>query len=457
MNHNIKFRLRKALTPARIIVLSFLAIIVVGSVLLYLPISLQPNVTLTYIDALFIAISATCVTGLTPVVISSTFSGFGQLILLLLIQFGGIGFMTCMAYITIVFTKRLPIKNKTVVKDLLNLDSFRQFKVTLIKMIKCVFFIEFIGALLLALVLYEQYGLSSIWHGIFLAVSAFCNAGFDLFGAHSLSHLSQHYSFQIVLAALILLGGIGYVVWHDGLEWFQQSVRTKKIGKPSRFFSLHSRIVLKMTVILIAVPMIYFMYFEPQIQSMSLQDRFFNALFQAITLRSAGFYTLDFNQFALNTRLLILPLMFIGGASGGTAGGIKANTLCLVWLALKGSVLGQSKVVIQNRHIDDKDVKKATVVFMLNLVLFSISLMVLTWSLSDSAQFFNYIFETMSVVSTVGISTGLVLTLPIESKWFIMIVMLIARVGIMTFIAAINKNTRENTTVQYPKGNVLVG
>lgn len=452
-----KNKIQNYMTPSRMIALSFFLVIMVGSVLLYAPFSRYSGVDLDYLDALFVAVSATCVTGLTPVVISETFNTFGQMVLLCLIQIGGVGLVTCIAYLTIVFTKKLPIKDKHVVRDMLNYETLGQFKQFVLKIIKYIMVIEGVGAILLAVILFDEYGLYSLFHGVFLSVSAFCNAGFDLFGSNSLQSFQSNYWLQIVVMLLIILGSLGFTVWADGVHVLKSVCQMKSCKNINKYMTLHTKIVLKVTLLLIVVPAVFIFSFESSVAHFMFLDRIFASVFQSVTLRTAGFYTIDFSVLKLSTLLLMLPVMFVGGSSGGTAGGIKTTTIYLIYKHMKMIVTGKKRVILYHKEIKKETVQKSFVLATVNLIILFLSVLLLSTQIDDVGQLIAYLFESTSALATVGISMGITVHLSVMSKVIIMLLMFIGRIGILTVLLSLNKKNIDNMNIKYPSGKILVG
>lgn len=449
--------IQRKLTPPRVIVGSFLFVIIIGSLLLYSPLSLKQNIAISYLDALFVAVSATCVTGLTPVVVADTFNGFGQFVLLTLIQIGGIGLVTCVAYVTVVFMKKLPIKDKHIVKDMLNYETLGQFKQFILKIIKYVFVIESIGTICFSILLFRDYKWHSIFQGVFLSISAFCNAGFDLFGSTSLAAYRSNYLFQIVVMTLIVLGSLGFVVWADSVIFLKNVFHVKSFKKSVKYFSLHTKIVYKLTLVLIIVPATLIFFLESSINNFSFLDKLFASLFQSITLRTAGFYTIDFSVLKLSTLILMLPVMFIGGSSGGTAGGVKTTSIYLVYRFIKMIASGRQRLVLGNREVRQEIVQKAFLIVMINIIVLMVSVFLLSMQNIEKVNIIDYIFEATSAIATVGISTGITSTLSSISKLIIIALMFIGRIGILTILIALNEKNKENMNIKYPSGKILVG
>ena len=320
------------LSTTQLILLSFIIAILIGSLLLWLPISTQSGESVPYIDALFTATTATCVTGLVTVPTYSTWSVFGQIVILLLIQIGGLGIITVLSGITVALNRRMKLKDSRLIGDAFNLNSLEGLGKFVKKVILGTFIVEGAGALLYMTVFVPEYGVRGIWISVFTSVSAFCNAGIDIIGESSLIPYATHPLINAVTCALIILGGIGYIVWWDLLRVFKD-VRTQGTGCFKRL-TLHSKIVLSSSVVLILVGGALIFAFEFSnpltIGNMSLFDKLQVSLFQSVTTRTAGFASVPQENLTNGSAFVSLLLMFIGGSPVGTAGGIKTVTFVVL-------------------------------------------------------------------------------------------------------------------------------
>lgn len=450
----------KHLSPARKIALSFLIIILLGTCLLKLPVSNINGNSISWIDALFVACSATCVTGLTSVCVYEQFTLFGQIVLMVLIQIGGIGLMTLVATFLLMMKNKLSLHDKIALKELLNQAHIDDFKKFLYGIIKYSFTIELIGALLLLFVFIPEYGLKGIFNALFISVSSFCNAGFDNLTTLSLVPYAHNTYLLIVIMCLILLGGLGFVVWFD----IADRIRERKIKKLSlhqlwKSLSVHTKIVLISTFILIFIPAIFFFFLEYKSESvmgdLSLWEKLINALFTSVTLRTAGFASVTMQNMQMSSHLLMLVCMFIGGSPGGTAGGVKTTTVALILICVLRSLRGEKRTNIFNRHISRDIIVRATSIVAINLFVLLTGIFIL--SMSEDFTFMEICFEATSALATVGLSLGITPSFSVVGKCILILLMYIGRIGIMTFIMSFIKDHSKADIIHYAEGHVIVG
>lgn len=447
----------KKLTSVQQIVLSFMVVILLGSILLSSPFALAQGQSISYIDALFVTVSAVCVTGLTPVVVGTTFNLFGKLILLCLIQIGGLGLITLIAYGTMLWTNKLRLRSTLVVKDMLNRDNAFQFKHFLRKVIKYTLVVEGIGALLLSLPLTQQYGIvEGVGHAIFLSISAFCNAGFDLFGDSSLKLFQEHYFVQHIVMWLILLGGLGFTVWMDIVEGVKAWWQHRKWFRLVKQVSAHSKMVLVVSLLLVVVPAVVIYVLDTHDMTGSFVQNMHLALFQSVTLRTAGFYTVEFSAFRYVTLLVMMPIMFIGGASGGTAGGVKLTSVFVVYKYIQSLLLQRNQVVIFGRGVSQDTIRRAVLFVVMNGFVWMVGGILLNLDRTNQ-QVVETVFEATSALATVGISTGITATFSVFGKSILMVLMFIGRIGIVTVALAMHAKTPKEQHVEYVNDTIIVG
>ncbi len=427
----------------RNIVMGFLAVIITGAVLLMLPFSSASGRLTSFLDALFTSTSAVCVTGLVVKDTGTYFSFFGQLVILLLIQIGGLGYVTMMTLIYLARGEQVGLRQKISVAVQLNKPDFGGVTNLLWFSLKVSLIFETIGALLLAFRFVPQFGmLKGTWSSIFHAVSAFNNAGFDIMGGFkSLSDYVSDPLINIVIMGLIIAGGLGFIVWEELLEYsksFIEGIRKKGRRMKISDLSLHTRIVISTTVVLIIIPaimLLIFEWFNPYtIGNLNIGGKLWASFFQAVTPRTAGFATLDMSKMMLPSILLITFLMFVGGSPGGTAGGIKTTTFIVVLYYLKSLMQNRKGVILHSRRIAEDTVKLATAIFILQLITVSISILFLSIAMPN-ASFEDIFFEAFSAIGTVGLSRGLTLQLNNLAKVIIIITMFMGRVGSISILA----------------------
>ena len=433
--------------PPLVLILSFLFLIVVGSLLLSLPIS-QNATKVPYIDCLFTATSSVCVTGLVTVATYSTWSFFGKLIIIILIQMGGLGFMTFATLIALVMGRRITLKDRLIIKEQTNSIDM-QGMVKLIRYILIsTFTIETIGAFLLMTKFVPMYGFKGIFYSFFHSISAFCNAGFDILGPNSLIDINTNFFILLVIGLLIVIGGIGFNVILDILH----------NGFDFKKFSLHSKIVLTTTVLMLSITsvLIFAMeFFNPEtIGNLSLTDKISNSVFQAVTLRTAGFSAINQSKLLDSSSVLSILNMFIGGSPAGTAGGIKTTTFALLIIVALSEIKGQEDVEVFNRRIRFSQVKKALAIITLSMVwviFVTFAILVI-----DKAKYLDVVYEVVSAFGTVGLTRSLTPTLNIISKILIISTMYIGRVGSLTILFALS-NTKNKKAYKEAHENIIIG
>ncbi len=444
-------KLKEKLTYTQIIVLSFAIVVLIGTALLCLPISSALGKPTPVLNSMFTATSATCVTGL---VIYDTFthwSTFGQIVIISLIQIGGLGFMTIISMFSVFLRKRIGVSERRILMQTegsLRLSGV----VTLLKRIVIgTFTIEAIGAIILSFRFCKQMGLGEgIYNAVFHSISAFCNAGFDLMGKYEQFSSFTTYDDDplvcITIMALIVIGGIGFLVWNDIIN-----LKTK-VSK----YSLHSKIVLLMTFFLIFFGTLLFLVFEDKgsFEGLPLGERILKAAFQSVTTRTAGFNTIDQNEISDSSEVLTVVLMLIGGSPGSTAGGLKTTTFAVLILSMLSAARHDSHLSVFKRRLDDDVIKQASAIFVIYMLAVLTSIMIIS-SLVDS-DISTITFEVVSAIGTVGISRGITPFLSGASKLIIMGLMFGGRVGglsLMLFLA----EKRTNVPLDRPTEKIIIG
>lgn len=444
----------KHLSSAQVVLIGFLAIILAGSVLLCLPISSADGKVVSYVDALFTATTATCVTGLVTVPTVSTWSIFGQVIILLLIQIGGLGVITIAASIMMMLGKRIGIGNRILIQDSFNLNSLSGIVKFIKKVIIGTLIIEGIGALLYMTVFVPDFGIKGIWISVFNSVSAFCNAGIDIISENSLCDYALNPVINLTTSFLIISGGIGFVVWWDVIEIIKNKKR-----RHLRFLSLHSKIAISATAVLIVVGTILFFIFEYNnpltMQSYSLIEKVEASFFQSVTTRTAGFATIPQENFTNASSIVSLLLMFIGGTPVGTAGGIKTVTFVIL-LATAASVIKNKRTIdVFNRQISEKSIKKAIAVFATSFSVMTLSTILL--SAASNADFLDVLYETVSATATVGLTRNFTASLNTVGKIIIIATMYFGRVGPISLAVAFKMRKSSENIIENPIEEISVG
>ncbi|RKD20920.1 trk system potassium uptake protein TrkH [Caminicella sporogenes DSM 14501] len=441
-----------ALHPTQILVLGFAILILIGALLLNLPIASQNGQSIGFINALFTATSAVCVTGLVVVDTLTYWTTFGQVVIILLIQIGGLGFMTMGTLFALLLGKKITLRERLVMQEALNQFSFSGV-VRLAKYILIMTFtIEGIGAILLSIKFIPIYGLSrGIWYSIFHSISAFCNAGFDLIGNfRSLTPFVDDVLINMVIMSLIILGGIGFVVILDVMQ-------KKNFNK----LSLHSKLAITMTLILISVGFFVILileFYNPDTMGqLSLKGKFLSALFHSVTPRTAGFNTLPTDKLTMASIFFTIVLMFIGGSSAGTAGGVKITTTGVVIATIVSVIKGKDDTETFGRRIPRDIINRSLAIIGLALGLVILVTMILSITEKD-CSFIGIFFEAVSAFGTVGLSLGVTSTLSKLGKIIIAITMFFGRVGPLTVLLALAQRKKENKGIlRYPEEKVIVG
>lgn len=447
-------RIIKSLSSTQIVLLGFLIVILIGSILLSLPLSSASGESVPYIDALFTATSATCVTGLVTLPVVTTWSIFGQVVILLLIQIGGLGVITLVAGIMVMFSKHIGINSRILIQDSFNLNSMSGMVRFIKKVIIGTFIIEAIGAAFYMTVFIPEFGLKGIWISVFNAVSAFCNAGIDIIAENSLCVYALNPIVNFTTSALVILGGIGFIVWWDVVRLVKD-----KRHRHFRFLTLHSKIVLIVNACLIFGGAALFLIFEHNnpltMQDFSWLEKIQASVFQSVTTRTAGFATIPQENFTNASAFVSLLLMFIGGSPVGTAGGIKTVTF-LVLLSTVASVIRNKKTVdIFNRQLSDKTIRKAVAVFAASFAVMILSTMLLC--AVSNADFLDVIYEAVSATATVGLTRNFTSSLDALGKIIIIATMYFGRVGPISMVVAFNMKKGSNNIIVNPVEEINVG
>jgi len=452
-------KIQSHLDPTRTILLGFVVVILIGSFFISLPISNRDGRWLSYLDSLFTSTSAVCVTGLVVRDTAVQFTGFGQVIILLLIQIGGLGFMTVATLIFILMGKKITLRERLAIQE--SLVQFNlQGMVRLIRVIAVMTFtIEGIGALLLMITFIPDYGAQGIYMAIFHSVSAFCNAGFDLLGIASdpyrgFSIYKSNFIACFPLLMLIIIGGLGFTVLRDGIS-------SRKWSR----LNIHSKVVLLMTAFLIAFSTIFYLIAEfnnpATIGDMSFGYKLMNAFFQAVTPRTAGFSTLNQSGLTNASKLYTEIMMFIGASPGSTGGGIKTTVLFVIIVVVISNLRGRNQAIIDKQEIPQKKVMKAItiIVFASTVIFFSAIMVMLFEQGKDMMTFEKILFETVSAFGTVGLSMGITPYLSGFSKFIIILTMYLGRVGPLSVGVALaaKYSLNVNNNIKYSEAKIMVG
>ena len=443
-------KILKKLNAIQTIALGFAAIIVIGALLLMLPIANKTGESIPFINALFTAGSATCVTGLVVYDTFTQFTYFGQAVIIVLIQIGGLGFVTVAVLLSFVLKKRIGLKERMVLSEAMSLGQVGG----VVKLVKRVLIgtaiIEGGGAVLLYTRFISVVGpVKAIWFSIFHSISAFCNAGFDLMGYYepfsSLVYFQNDVFVNIVVMFLILSGGIGFLVWSDMVDY----------GFKLKKYCLHSKIMLVSTLVLVFGGAVIFFFTEAKtsMAGMTFGQRVLASFFQSVTPRTAGMNTIDLTKLSQAGVLVTVLFMFIGAGAGSTGGGIKVTTVFTAGLAVKAYATGQNDANIFGRRLEDKTVHRA-----LCTVFFYLALAILATIIIQANQSFKLtdtLIEVFSAIGTVGLSTGITRELNVLSKIVLILLMYIGRIGSMTAILSVAE--RAESGLQKPVGKIIIG
>ncbi len=450
-------KLKLRLSTTQIILLSFLLVIIVGSGLLSLPISSANGKSISYIDALFTATSATCVTGLVTVPTFSTWSIFGQAVILILIQIGGLGLITVISGFIFAFSKKMGFNYSVLIQDAFNLNTLSGLAEFIKKVLIGTLIIEITGALLYMAVFIPDFGAQGIWISVFTSVSAFCNAGMDIIGASSLVSYATNPLVNSITCILIVLGGLGFIVWWDVIRVIKEH---RKLGlKAFSRLMLHSKIAILSTFILIIIGAILIFAFEfnnPQtLAPLSLFDKIQVSFFQSVTTRTAGFFTIDQTLFTDSSTILCIILMFIGGSPVGTPGGVKTVTVFVIIGTAIATIRGKNEISAFRRSISFHSVRKAlAILFMAVVIIFTSTLLL---SLSINAPPLDILYETASATATVGLSKNLTPLINTFGKIVIIFTMYTGRIGPLSLALALNSSKGTPNNISLPSEDISVG
>lgn len=455
----MKAKQRFSLSTTQIIMLSFLMVILLGSILLALPISTQGGEAIPYIDALFTATTATCVTGLVVLPTATTWSLFGQVVILILIQVGGLGIITVMAGVTMVLHRRMGLSDRLLLRDAFNLNSLSGLTVFLKKVLIGTLLVEAVGAALYMTVFVPDFGPRGIWISVFNSVSAFCNAGLDIIGENSLCDYATDPLINGVTSALIILGGLGYIVWWDVIRVLRMARRQRSLRVLNRL-SLHSKLALTATVVLVlggGLVILLCEYHNPAtLGELGFFDKLQVALFQSTTTRTAGFATLNQSDLTSATTVITLLFMFIGGSPVGTAGGIKTVTLLILFVYALSTIRGRDEVTVFHRRVSDDALRKSVAVAAMSFLIVILSTLLLSVC-TPGKGLVDVLFEAVSATATVGLSRDVTPILNTAGKLVITATMYLGRIGPISLAIAFSTKGETQNIIKNPTESVSVG
>lgn len=440
----------KSLSSTRIIVFSFALIILTGTLLLTLPSASRSGESIQLLDALFTATSATCVTGLVIADTLTQWSTFGQLVILALIQIGGLGMVTLATFFSVLLGRKISMRGKILAQESISDYNFSDVLQMIRSVIRITFGFEFAGAVLLSFSFVPLYGLRGFYLAAFHSVSAFCNAGFDLFGNYrSLTEFNDSPLVLYTISFLIITGGLGFIVWKDLYDF-----------RKTRTLYLHTKLVLIISLSLIMIGALYFYFAEGSnpatMGNLSAVEKVHASVFQSVTSRTAGYNSIPTGEMREMSLITTIFLMFIGAAPGSTGGGIKVTTFGILMIAIFSNIRGNDETIILKRNVPQMVVNKALAITGLSMLMIFVMTSILSGV--EGIPFVQALFEVTSAFGTVGLSTGITPELSDISKVILIFTMFLGRVGPLSFAIAIalKENKKLQNTV-YPEGKIMVG
>ena len=434
-------------TSFQIIILGFIAIILIGALLLMLPVSSKAGIITPFNEALFTSTSAVCVTGLVVHDTATYWSWFGQGIILVLIQIGGLGVITIAVSFALLSGRKISLMQRSVMQEAISAPKVGGIVRLTGFILKGTFLVEFTAAFIMMPVFVKDFGAKGIWMAIFHSISAFCNAGFDLMGTKNVKYASltsyiSHPLINITIMLLIIIGGIGFLTWEDILK---NKYRIKN-------YRMQTKVILTTSLLLILFPAFFFFFRD--FADMPMQERIFSSLFQAVTPRTAGFNTADLTMMTEDGLGIVIALMLVGGSPGSTAGGMKTTTLAVLIANTLACFRRKEDAQMFGRRIENSTVKDAATIFMMYIVLFFGGAIVI--SVVEDLSFSTCLFETASAIGTVGLTLGITPGLGVISQIILMILMFLGRVGSLTLIYAALSDSGKKIS-KLPQEKMTVG
>lgn len=454
MKRKVKF----TLSTTQVILLGFLGVILVGSGLLVLPFATKSGVSVGYLDALFTATTSTCVTGLVTLTTVDTWSVFGQIVILILIQIGGLGVITVSSCLLLLLHRKIGVKDSHLIQDAFNLNTLAELGKFVKKVVIGTLIIEALGALLYMTVFIPDFGTKGIWIAVFNSVSAFCNAGIDIVSADSLSAYACNPMANFVTCTLVVLGGLGYIVWWDVIRVMREW-KTYKFKSFQRL-TLHSKIVLTVTSVLIFGGALLFLLFEYNNPLTMGNYHFFDKLqmsfFQSVMTRTAGFSSVSQAGLTNGSAMLSILLMFIGGSPVGTAGGVKTVTVFVLFAMTLSTVTNKNETTVFHRTLSRQAIGKAMAVVGVFMSIVIISTLLLAVAMPEASAL-DLIYETVSATATVGLSRNLTASLNAWGKLVITGTMYLGRVGPISLLIAFRTKKEIPNIIKNPTEEISVG
>lgn len=439
------------LSAVQILALGFAAVILTGALLLMLPISSSKGIVTPFLDCLFTATSAVCVTGLVVVDTGTYWSVFGQIVIICLIQVGGLGFMTFATFFAVLLGKRISLRERLIMQEAYNSFNIQGMVKLMLYVVGIAFSIEAIGAVLLSTQFIPEYGWRrGIYFGVFHSISAFCNAGFDLIGEfRSITPYAENSIIVLTIGGLIVIGGLGFAV-------IAELISTKNL----RRLSLHSKVVLTATAMLLIVGAILFFIFESNnpgtMGPMSFKGKILSSIFASITPRTAGYNSISTTDMTVAGKFLTVILMFIGASPGSTGGGIKTTTAFLLFMTVVAVIHGREDTEMYKKRIHKSLVYRAMAITIISFLLVTMVTMIL--SITQKGNFIDFLYEATSAFGTVGLTLGLTPSLTPVGKLAVLITMYAGRVGPLTLMLAFSRREgASGSAIKYPEDKILVG
>ena len=434
------------LTTSQCIILGFFGMILLGTFLLMLPFSSRAGAVTPFGDALFTATSAVCVTGLVVYDTAVYWSVFGQTVIIILIQIGGMGVITVAASFALISGRRISLMQRSTMQEAISAPKVGGIVRLTSFIIRISLLIELLGAVAMAPVFCRDFGPKGLWMALFHSISAFCNAGFDLMGTSapfsSLTRYTADPVINVIVMLLIVIGGIGFLTWDD--------IRAHKLHIHQ--YRMQSKVILCTTAVLLLFPALYFFFFE--FSALAPEERILASLFQSVTTRTAGFNTADLTALSEPGRYIMIALMLIGGSPGSTAGGMKTTTIAVLFASAISTFFRKEYAHFFDRRIDDSVIKNAATILLMYLSLFFFGGLAI--SIIEGAPMLDCLFETASAVGTVGLTLGLTSHLGLVSRGILIVLMFFGRVGGLTLIFAALSGTAKNVS-KYPQEKITVG
>lgn len=452
---------KRTLSTTQIILIGFFLVIIAGAILLTLPISSASGEWTGFLDAAFTSATALCVTGLVVVDTASYWSLFGKIVILVLIQLGGLGIVSLTTGFMLIIGRRVTLRDRLLLEDAFNLGTLRGLLRFLIRMFKYTVFFELIGIVLYLFVFIPDYGFAKgLWAALFTSVSAFCNAGLDIIGPTSLVPYADNPLIIITTSFLIISGGLGFLVWWDISRTFHAVIKRRFSGEQLfTRLTLHSKVVILMTVMLIILGTALFLILEYNNSETMGKMNFFNKIlssfFQSVTVRTAGFASVPQENLTDASALVSMILMFIGGSPIGTAGGVKTTTVAVLMITAASFSAGRKSPTVFGRTLPDDTLKKALTVFIVSFCVL-ISAVILLLATQSEGSFIDIAFETVSALGTVGLSRAYSPSLNAIGRIIIIVCMYLGRVGPISMVIALSNSKRKPHTV-FPEENLRVG